>query len=122
MNLSVLSSPYKKNTETPVTAATVCMRWKWHKKYCRKLNRRKLHRPDSTIVAAKKHIDIQDEVLKRVGIVADRENIAAYVVGGYVRDILLGREVKDTDIVVIGSGVNCKKSRKGFWKNKSHSI
>ncbi len=68
-------------------------------------------------MAAKKHIDIQDEVLKRVGIVADRENIAAYVVGGYVRDILLGREVKDTDIVVIGSGVEfAKKVAKDFGR------
>ena len=35
--------------------------------------------------------------------------LAVYVVGGYVRDILLGREVKDTDIVVIGSGVGFAK-------------
>ena len=56
-----------------------------------------------------KRIDIQDEILERVGVVADREGIAAYVVGGYVRDILLGREVKDTDIVVIGSGVEFAK-------------
>ena len=44
-----------------------------------------------------------------IGAIADRESIAAYVVGGYVRDILLGREVKDTDIVVIGSGVEFAK-------------
>ncbi|MCX6120209.1 MAG: HD domain-containing protein [Ignavibacteriales bacterium] len=56
-----------------------------------------------------KCIDIQDEILKRVGVIADREGIAAYVVGGYVRDILLGREGKDTDIVVIGSGVEFAK-------------
>jgi len=56
-----------------------------------------------------KRIEIQDEVLKRVGGVADRIGIAAYVVGGYVRDVLLGREVKDTDIVVIGSGVEFAK-------------
>jgi len=64
-----------------------------------------------------KHIDIQDEILKRVGAVADRESITAYVVGGYVRDILLGKEVKDTDIVVIGSGVEfAKKVAKDFGK------
>jgi poly(A) polymerase len=56
-----------------------------------------------------KRIDIRDEVLKRVGAVADRERIAAYVVGGYVRDIMLGREGKDTDIVVMGSGVEFAK-------------
>ncbi len=57
----------------------------------------------------KKHIDIQDEILKRIGAIADRENFAVYVVGGYVRDFLLGREIKDTDIVVIGSGVEFAK-------------
>ncbi len=50
-------------------------------------------------------IDIQDDVLKRIGAVADRAGIEAYVVGGYVRDALLGKQVKDTDIVVVGSGV-----------------
>ena len=68
-------------------------------------------------MAIPKQIDIQDEVLKRVGIVADREYIAAYVVGGYVRDFLLGKKVKDTDIVVIGSGVEfAKKVAKEFGK------
>jgi poly(A) polymerase len=64
-----------------------------------------------------KHIKIQDEILKRIGAVADRDSIDAYVVGGYVRDFLLGREVKDTDIVVIGSGVEfAKKVAKDFGK------
>ncbi|RPI04261.1 MAG: HD domain-containing protein [Ignavibacteriae bacterium] len=54
-------------------------------------------------------MDIQDEILSRIGAAADREGIDAYVVGGYVRDFLLGREVKDTDIVVIGSGVEFAK-------------
>jgi poly(A) polymerase len=61
------------------------------------------------MVESTKYIDIQDNVLKRVGAVADREGIIAFVVGGYVRDFLLGREVKDTDIVVIGSGVEFAK-------------
>ena len=55
--------------------------------------------------------------MKRVGAVADRAGIAAYVVGGYVRDILLGKKVKDTDIVVLGSGVEfAKKAAKEFGK------
>jgi putative nucleotidyltransferase with HDIG domain len=60
-------------------------------------------------------IEIRDDILKRVGIVADRESIAAYIVGGYVRDHLLGKQVKDTDIVVIGSGTEfAKKVAKDF--------
>jgi poly(A) polymerase len=54
-------------------------------------------------------IEIQDDILKRIGAVADRDRIAVYVVGGYVRDHLLGKEVKDTDIVVLGSGVEFAK-------------
>ena len=64
-----------------------------------------------------KRFDIQDEILKRIGALADREDVAAYVVGGYVRDILLGREVKDIDIVVIGSGIEfAKKVAKDFQR------
>jgi len=55
---------------------------------------------------AKNHIDITQDVLLRIGSIADTEKIEAYVVGGYVRDKLLGKEVKDIDIVVIGDGIN----------------
>jgi putative nucleotidyltransferase with HDIG domain len=62
-------------------------------------------------------IEIRDDILKRIGIVADRESIAAYIVGGYVRDHLLGKQVKDTDIVVLGSGVEfAKKVAKDFGR------
>ncbi len=63
----------------------------------------------------KKRIEIRNEILKRIGVVADRESVAVYVVGGYVRDHLLRKEVKDTDIVVIGSGIEfAKKVAKDF--------
>jgi poly(A) polymerase len=62
-------------------------------------------------------IEIRDDILKRIGIVADHESIAVYIVGGYVRDYLRGKEVKDTDIVVIGSGVEfAKKVAKDFGR------
>lgn len=53
----------------------------------------------------KKHIDITDEMILRIGALADAEGVEAYVVGGYVRDKLLGKEGKDIDIVVVGDGV-----------------
>lgn len=44
-------------------------------------------------------------LLQTVGRIADRESVEAYVVGGYVRDLLLGLGDKDIDILVIGDGV-----------------
>ena len=42
------------------------------------------------------------EVLAKI---ADEKGIEAYVIGGYVRDLLLHRPSKDIDIVVHGSGI-----------------
>ncbi|CUS87240.1 HDIG domain-containing protein [Candidatus Kryptobacter tengchongensis] len=50
-------------------------------------------------------IEIEDEVVKLVGKIADENNFEAYVVGGYVRDLFLGKEVKDVDFLVIGEGI-----------------
>ncbi|MCG8603679.1 CCA tRNA nucleotidyltransferase [bacterium] len=43
-------------------------------------------------------------ILKIVGLTADRHDLKVYAVGGYVRDGLLGKEVKDIDFVVVGDG------------------
>ncbi|MDX9902766.1 MAG: HD domain-containing protein [Bacteroidales bacterium] len=47
-----------------------------------------------------------DRIFEVVAQVADREQVEAYVIGGYVRDHIMGREHpdKDIDIVVIGDG------------------
>lgn len=44
-------------------------------------------------------------VFKIIGSVADRLSLDTYVVGGYVRDILLNRPSKDADFVCVGSGI-----------------
>ncbi|MCK6542962.1 CCA tRNA nucleotidyltransferase [bacterium] len=46
-----------------------------------------------------------EELIKKIGAVADAEQIEAFVVGGYVRDRILGRNVTDFDVMVIGDGV-----------------
>lgn len=48
---------------------------------------------------------LNDSVFHLVGDVADEMSRECYVVGGYVRDILLGRLSKDIDFVTVGSGI-----------------
>ncbi len=44
-------------------------------------------------------------VFKIIGECADEMGIPAYVIGGWVRDLILHRPCKDIDIVAIGSGI-----------------
>lgn len=44
-------------------------------------------------------------VFKVVAQIVQEENLEAYVIGGFVRDIFLDRTRKDIDIVVVGSGM-----------------
>ncbi len=44
-------------------------------------------------------------VFRLVGDVADKLGRECYVVGGYVRDLMLGRPSKDVDFLTVGSGI-----------------
>ncbi len=48
---------------------------------------------------------LQHRIFNLVSGIAEQEGMRAYAIGGYVRDCLLGRESKDIDIVVEGSGI-----------------
>jgi poly(A) polymerase len=48
---------------------------------------------------------LEHVVFARIGEVADRLGLETYVVGGYVRDIILKRPSKDIDFVCVGSGI-----------------
>jgi tRNA nucleotidyltransferase/poly(A) polymerase len=45
-------------------------------------------------------------VFKVASEIATEQNLEAYVIGGYVRDLLLDRPSKDIDIVVVGNGLD----------------
>ncbi len=49
---------------------------------------------------------LNHSIFRTVGEVADQQGVEAYVVGGYVRDILLKRPSSDVDFVVVGSGID----------------
>jgi len=55
--------------------------------------------------APAEHIDLTHPFLATIGDVADRLGLRAWVVGGYVRDLLLGRTDSDLDVMVIGDGI-----------------
>lgn len=48
--------------------------------------------------------------LAEVGAVADELGLECYVVGGFVRDIFLGRHSKDIDFVAVGSGIELARA------------
>ncbi len=51
----------------------------------------------------KEHLSLK--VFKTISKVCDDSGVQAYVIGGFVRDILLKRDSKDIDIMVVGSGI-----------------
>lgn len=48
---------------------------------------------------------LQHPILKVIGEIADKMNLETYLVGGFVRDIILDRPCKDYDVVTLGSGI-----------------
>ena len=48
---------------------------------------------------------LEKRVFSLVGATADSLGRECYVVGGYVRDLIIGRSSKDIDFVTVGSGI-----------------
>ncbi|MDE6331197.1 MAG: CCA tRNA nucleotidyltransferase [Muribaculaceae bacterium] len=53
---------------------------------------------------------LNDKIFASVGDVAAGMDRSAYVVGGYVRDLIIGRPSKDIDFVTVGSGIELAKA------------
>jgi len=49
------------------------------------------------------------QLLEKIGAVADKNQLEVYIVGGFVRDVLLGRDCVDLDFVVVGDGPACAR-------------
>ena len=56
----------------------------------------------------KKHLT--HPVFKVASQIVSEQGLEAYVVGGFVRDLILGRPSKDIDIVVVGNGLELAKA------------
>ena len=53
---------------------------------------------------------LNNPIFKIISGLADRENLRAFVIGGYVRDCIMKKVSKDIDIVVEGSGIDFARS------------
>lgn len=51
-------------------------------------------------------LPLDDKIFAIVGQTADELGMECYLIGGYVRDVLLKRPSKDMDFVVVGSGID----------------
>ena len=56
-----------------------------------------------------KHFNLQNPIFKIITDIISHDNRQAYLIGGYVRDLILKRKSKDIDIVVVGSGIDLAK-------------
>ncbi len=55
-------------------------------------------------------IPLNHKIFAVISEIVSEQNLPCYVIGGYVRDLLLQRPCKDIDIVVVGSGIDLAKS------------
>ena len=53
---------------------------------------------------------LEHKVFKAIAKVANSNNERAFVIGGYVRDLILGRPCNDIDVVTEGSGIKLAKA------------
>jgi len=59
-------------------------------------------------------------ILEKIAAAANKLQIDAYVVGGFVRDKILGRNTKDIDVVCIGDGIALAHEAAMYFDKKPH--
>jgi len=72
-----------------------------------------------------KELITENKIFQTVAKTAKEQNLEAYIVGGFVRDLLLKRESKDIDFVCVGNGIefaqkvaqNLNNSKVNVFKN-----
>ncbi len=66
---------------------------------------------------------LNDKIFSAIRDIAQEENMPAFVIGGFVRDCILGRDTHDIDIVVQGSGIEfARKFARSLGENIPVSI
>jgi poly(A) polymerase len=65
---------------------------------------------------------LKHPVFKVVSEIVTEQGLEAYVIGGFVRDLILGRPSKDIDIVVVGNGLQLAEASANKLKVKKVSL
>jgi len=65
---------------------------------------------------------LQDPIFSKITALADAQGKEAYLVGGYVRDLILRRPTKDIDVMIVGSGIEFAKSLAGEMGGKTNLV
>lgn len=63
---------------------------------------------------------LNKDIFHKISEAADKLGLECYVVGGYVRDLFLGRPSNDIDVVVVGSGIRVASELKTMLGKKAH--
>jgi poly(A) polymerase len=64
----------------------------------------------------------EDKIFGYVAKAASELRYEAYVIGGYVRDLIIGRPSKDIDFVCVGSGIQLAKQVAGLIKEEDVNL
>ena len=67
----------------------------------------------------KNKIEINEPILLEIGKIATNNNLEIYVVGGYVRDALLGKPRTDIDCTVVGDAIKFARTIAKHFKTKA---
>ena len=61
--------------------------------------------PNTTYAVTNIENNLDNPIFQIIGKIADELSLEAYVIGGYVRDFFLKRDLNDIDVTVIGDGI-----------------
>ncbi len=76
----------------------------------------------STFSKAPTALALTEQFFMRLGELADEMHLPCYVVGGYVRDRLLGKACKDIDIMVVGDPIGFATAAKAKLKGRAFAV
>jgi len=61
---------------------------------------------------------LKHKIFQIIKEIAREENLQVFVIGGYVRDLILKRPSKDIDFVVVGNGIELAQKVSSKLKDK----